>query len=104
MLAVIRETTYPLDAPLAERPEFKAFQDKHAALAGYLGTIVTHVGNGRHVTVTLWDTAEHMDAARDAIGPAVKALIEPIMTAPTKLLGTGEVAYADIITVAGGPQ
>ena len=96
MHAVIRETTYSLDVPLAERPEFKAFQDKHAALPGYRGTIVTHLGNGRHITVTLWDTADHMNAARETIGPAVKALIEPIMTAPTKLIGTGEVAYADI--------
>jgi hypothetical protein len=41
-----------------------------------------------------------MKAARDAIGPAVKTFIESIMTAPTKLLGTGEVAYADVITGA----
>lgn len=97
MFAVIRETTYPLGTPLAERPEFEAFQEKHATQPGYLGTIVTHLGDGRHITVTLWDTAEHMNAARDAIGPTVKTLIEPIMSAPTKLLGTGEVAYADII-------
>jgi hypothetical protein len=96
MFAVIRETTYRADKPLAHRSEFKAFQEAHAARPGYLGTIVTHLGNGRHVTVTLWDRAEHMNAARDAIGPAVKTLIEPIMTAPTKLLGTGEVAYADM--------
>lgn len=96
MYTVVRETTYPADKPLAERPEFKAFQDAHAAQAGYRGTIVTHLGNGRHVTLTLWDTAEHMNAARDAIGPAVKRLIEPIMSAPTQLVGTGEVAYTDI--------
>src|SRR5690242_16846086 len=98
MYAVIRETPYPSDTPLAEHPEFKAFQDRHSALPGYLGTVVTHLGSGRHITVTLWDTADHMNAARDAIGPAVKALIEPLMTSPTKLLGTGEVAYADIGT------
>jgi hypothetical protein len=97
MLAVIRETTYPTDTPLAERPAFKAFQEKHATLPGYLGTIVTHLGDGRHITVTLWDTADHMNAARDAIGPTVKTLIEPIMTAPTRLLGTGKVAYADVV-------
>ncbi|HEX5459955.1 MAG TPA: hypothetical protein VFX20_08285 [Steroidobacteraceae bacterium] len=95
MYAVVRETTYPVDMGLADRPEFTAFQDAHAAQPGYRGTIVTHLGNGRHVTVTLWDTAEHMAAARDSIGPAVK-LIEPIMTTPAKLVGTGEVAYADI--------
>jgi hypothetical protein len=96
MYAVVRETTYPVDKALADRPEFTAFQDAHAAQPGYRGTVVTHVGNGQHVTVTLWDTAEHMAAARDAIGPAVKTLIEPLMLAPAKLVGTGEVAYIDI--------
>ena len=96
MYAVVRETIYRPDRPLAERPEFTAFQDAHAAQPGYRGTIVTHLGDGRHVTVTLWDTAEHMDAARNAIGPAVKRLIEPLMAQPTRLLGTGEVAYTDI--------
>ncbi|HEX5353626.1 MAG TPA: hypothetical protein VFW60_06070 [Rhodanobacteraceae bacterium] len=96
MFAVIRDTTYPADKPLGQQPEFKAFQGKHATQPGYRGTVVTHLGNGRHLTVTLWDTAEHMNAAREAIGPAVKTLIEPIMTAPAKLLGTGEVAYTDI--------
>lgn len=96
MYAVVRETTYPVDKALTERPEFTAFQDAHAAQPGYRGTIVSHLGNGRHVTVTLWDTAEHMAAARDSIGPAIKTLIEPLMTQPTKLLGTGEVVYTDI--------
>lgn len=96
MYAVVRESTYSEDAPLAERPEFAAFQGVHAAQPGYRGTIVTHLGKGRHITVTLWDTAEHMDAARDAIGPAVKRVIEPLMAQPARLLGTGEVAYTDI--------
>ena len=96
MYAVVRETTYPNDRPLADRAEFAAFQHAHAAQPGYRGTIVTHLGEGRHVTVTLWDTAEHMDAARSTIGPAVKSLIQPLMAAPTRLLGTGEVAYTDI--------
>jgi hypothetical protein len=96
MYAVVRETTYQVDRALADRPEFTAFQDAHATQPGYLGTLVTHLGNGRHVTVTLWDTSEHMNAARNTIGPAVKTLIEPLMTQPTELLGTGEVAYTDI--------
>jgi hypothetical protein len=96
MYAVIRETTYATNKPLGERPQFKTFQEAHAEQPGYRGTIVTHLGDGRHLTVTLWDTAAHMNAARDAIGPAVKALIDSIMTAPTRLLGTGEVAYTDI--------
>jgi hypothetical protein len=32
--------------------EFTRLQAAHAARAGYRGTIVTHVGDGRHVTLT----------------------------------------------------
>lgn len=96
MYAVVRETTYPMDTSLRDRPEFKAFQDAHSALRGYRGTVVTHVGSGRYITVTLWETRDDMNAARDAIGPDVGKLIEPLMTAPSQLIGTGEVAYTDI--------
>ncbi len=96
MYAVVRETTYPMDTPLGDRPEFAAFQDAHSALRGYRGTVVTHVGGGRYITVTLWETPDDMNAARKEIGPAVGTLIEPLMSAPARLIGTGEVAYTDI--------
>ena len=96
MYAVVRETTYPADTPLGDRPEFQAFQEAHSALRGYRGTVVTHVGVGRFITVTLWETPDDMAAAREAIGPAVGQLIEPLMTAPSVLIGTGEVAYSDV--------
>lgn len=96
MFAVIRETTYPAYKPLGEGPQFRAFQEAHAEQPGYMGTIVTHLGDGRYVTVTLWDSARHMDAAREAIGPTVGKLLEPIMLAPSRLYGTGEVAYTDL--------
>ena len=96
MHAVVRETTYPSHTALGDRPEFKAFQDAHSAQPGYRGTVVTHIGNGRYITVTLWENAEDMHAAREAIGPVVEELIEPIMSAPSRLIGTGEVAFMDI--------
>lgn len=96
MYAVVRDTTYPVDMPLADRPEFRAFQDVHSAQPGYRGTLVTHIGNGRYITVTLWEKPEHLRAAREAIGPAVEKLIAPIMSAPAQLIGTGEVVYSDI--------
>ena len=102
MFAVIRETTYPTDAPLGARPEFIRFQEMHAAQPGYRGTIVTHLGGGRHITATLWDTVDAMNAARDIIGPTVEELIAPLMSAPTKLLGTGEVAYTDLPASSAG--
>lgn len=102
MYSVVRETTYPADTRLGDRPEFQAFQDAHSALHGYRGTVVTHVGGGRYITVTLWETLDDMNAARETIGPAVDTFIAPLMAAPSRLIGTGEVAYTDIDTDGGG--
>jgi hypothetical protein len=97
MHAVIRETTYAPDRPLEDMAEFAEFQTAHAARQGYRGTIVTRVGDGRYVTLTLWASAADMDAARDALGPVVQRLLNPLMTAPTRLYGTGEVIVDDLM-------
>lgn len=99
MYAVIRETIYSSDKPLAARVEFAKFQETHATQPGYRGTIVTYLGAGRYITVTLWETSEAMNAARKAIGPTVQKLIAPHLQEPSKLYGTGVVAYMDVAPV-----
>jgi hypothetical protein len=42
-----------------------------------------------------------MDAAREALGPVVGRLLEPLMTSPAVLLGTGRVVVSDL--AAAGP-
>jgi hypothetical protein len=96
MYAVFRETTYPPDKPLHLQREFKEFQDAHARRPGYRGTIVTDVGNGRYLTVTLWESEADMNAAREALGPVVGRLLNPMMTTPAVLLGTGRVVVDDL--------
>lgn len=96
MHAVVRETNYPPELTLQDTAAFKQFQDAHASRPGYLGTVVTQLGAGRYITVTLWATANDMDAARDALGPVVQEMLNPAMTEPSKLHGTGEVVFTDI--------
>lgn len=95
MHAVIRETTYRADRTLEDSPEFKAFQTAHASRPGYLGTIVTAVGEGRYLTVTLWDNADDMHAARDVLGPVAEKLLGPMMVRHSKLVGTGPIVVKD---------
>lgn len=97
MYAVIRETTYHTSRPFHESDEFQAFQRAHADQKGYRGTTVTDVGDGRFITITFWETAADMRSARDALGPVVERLLNPMMTAPTKLYGTGQVVVNDLM-------
>ena len=102
MYAVFRESTYAPGRPIQEASEFREFQTAHAKQSGYMGTIVTDVGAGRYLTVTLWETAADMDAARKALGPVVGRLLEPLMTVDSQLLGTGQVVVNDFSTVRQG--
>ena len=97
MYAVFRETHYAREGAVVASPEYQRFHDAHAAQPGYRGTVVADVGEGRLLTVTLWDTAEAMTAARDALGPIVAQALNPQMTAPAVLLGTGRVVVNDLV-------
>ena len=96
MYAVFRETTFSSDFEIRESPEFEEFQRAHAERPGYKGTVVADVGGGRYLTVTLWETAEDMNAARESLGPVVGRLLDPLMASPSRLLGTGEVMIDDL--------
>lgn len=97
MYAVFRETNYDPDKEITRTEEFQKFQNLHAGCDGYLGTVVASAGQGRHLTLTLWDTSENMKAARKKLGPVVQQLIEPLMVSPSNLLGTGPVVVNDAI-------
>lgn len=96
MHAVIRETFYAPEHPIHETEAFREFQKKHAKLSGYRGSVLVEVGAGRFLTLTLWQTAGEMAAAREAMGPVVERTVSPLMTSPAKLLGTGPVVFNDL--------
>jgi heme-degrading monooxygenase HmoA len=96
MHAVFREAIYPKGKPIHETREFQEFQKIHAERPGYVGTVVTDAGDGRYLTVTLWKSAEDMNAAREALGPAVQRLLNPMMVSASKLIGTGKVVLNDV--------
>jgi hypothetical protein len=96
MHAVVRETSYDPDVPIHERREFQEFQEAHAGLPGYRGTIVVDAGAGRFITLTVWESAEDMAAARTTMTPIVARLLDPLMTSPARLVATGEVVVDDL--------
>lgn len=96
MQAVVRETRYEADRPIQETQAFQEFQEAHAKLAGYKGTVVVDAGEGRYLTFTLWASREEMKAAQEAMGTVVGRTIDPLMTAPAVLLGTGPVVVNDL--------
>ena len=99
MHGVVRETYYAPEEPIYETQEFQEFQQEHANLIGYQGTVVVDVGAGRFLTLTLWRTAEDMAVGREAMGPVVERTLNPLMTSPAKLVGTGPVVVNDLTQI-----
>ena len=100
MYAVFRENTYLTDLSLTEHPAFQEFHQAHADQPGYKGTVIADMGEGRFFSITLWQTEKDMHAARVFLGPVVQRLLGPLMTTPSKLLGTGRVVANDLEQLA----
>jgi hypothetical protein len=96
MYAVFRETHYESGREAVATPQYQEFNAVHAKQPGYCATIVAEVSAGRLLTVTLWATEESMVAARQSLGPVVARTLNPMMTAPAVLLGTGPVVLNDL--------
>lgn len=97
MHAVHRETFYASEVEIQKTEALKAFQRIHEAQPGYVGTIVTTVGEGRYLTITLWETKKDMDKSRETLEKIVEDLLNPIMRFPAILNGTGPVIINDFI-------
>lgn len=97
MYAIVRKNTFdPAKLAQAEK-QLAEFQELHAQQPGYSGTIVIDAGEGRQLSVNLWDTAEHASAALPAMVPVVHRLIEPIMAGPSRPVGAGPVVLTDLV-------
>lgn len=96
MYAIVRENTFD-PAKLAQgATEMAEFQELHAQQPGYSGTLVIDTGDGRQLSINLWDTEEHAGAALPAMVPVVRRLVEPMMARPSRPIGAGPVVLTDV--------
>ncbi len=96
MYAIVRETTYDPARLARGTGQFEEFQSLHARLPGYRGTVVVDAGGGRWLTLNLWESAEHAAAALPPMVPVVQRLLEPMMVAPSRVVGSGPIVVADL--------
>ncbi|MDQ2875354.1 MAG: hypothetical protein M3Y33_11400 [Actinomycetota bacterium] len=72
------------------------FQDRHSSQPGYRGNIVVDAGDGRRLTLTIWETGNDAAAARSVLEPEVHRLLDPLLTRPSQLVGIGRVTVIDL--------
>jgi len=96
MYAIVRDASYD-GARLAQgAAQLDEFQAIHARQPGYQGTIVVDIGNGRRITVNLWESEGQATAALPKMVPEVERLLTPLLTAPAQLIGAGPVVISDL--------
>ncbi len=97
MYAILRELFYDPTKVVNASEQLEEFQRLHASQPGYLGTITVDAGQGRQIVVNLWETEGQAFAGREALEPAVRRLVEPLLSKPSQLIGAGPVTDNDFI-------
>ena len=98
MYAVIRESTLRSEAQEQHRAAREEFAALRAQQPGYRGSVVVDAGDGRLVTVTLWESEQAQAAAQPLLQPQAERLMNPHLTTPPQIVYQGPVVADDLTT------
>ena len=96
MFAVVREATYDTEKRASASQQVEEFARIRAQQAGYRGTVTVDAGDGRTLTLALWETEEQQQAASATLAPEAQRLMGPLWTTPARIIGSGEVIHNDL--------
>src|SRR5690349_1898169 len=96
MFAVVREATYDAAKKAGASEQVEEFARIRAQQPGYRGVVTVDAGDGRTLTIALWETEEQSRAASAMISPEAERLMGPLWTTPSRVIGSGEVIYDDL--------
>jgi hypothetical protein len=91
MYAVLRVNTFDPVRSAASADQMQEFDRIHGAQPGFLGTVSVDLEGGRRFFMNLWESEEHAQRALPVLVPLVERLLQPLMSAPSVLIGTGPV-------------
>lgn len=96
MYAIVRENRFdPAKLARGER-QFAEFQKVHSQQPGYAGTIVVDTGQGRQLSVNLWETEDDARAALPVMVPVLQQQIASMLAEPSQVIGAGTVLLTDV--------
>jgi hypothetical protein len=97
MFATVRETTFDPEKVRhgqAQMDEFFALRDRQP---GFAGAVVVDAGDGRRLTLSLWESEAQAEAARAVLEPESQRLLDPLATVPGRFLARGPVLRTDLV-------
>ena len=96
MYAVVREASYDSKKRADSSEQIEEFARIRAQQPGYLGAVTVDTGNGRTLSVVLWESKEQQEAAGAKLTPEAERLMGPLWTTPARIIGSGNVVYDDL--------
>lgn len=97
MFAIVRINSFDEHKLADATTDLRAFARLHASQPGYAGSVTVKLAEGRRLTVNLWDSELHAATGLSNLRAQVGRVLEPVMTAPSQLIGAGPVD-TDLIT------
>ena len=97
MFAVVREATYDATKRASASKQVEEFARIRAQQAGYRGTVTVEAGDGRTLTLALWESKAQQEAASATLTPEAQRLMGPLWTTPARIVGSGEVIQNDLV-------
>lgn len=97
MFAVVRESTFDADKMRqgqAQIDEFFALRDRQP---GYAGSVAVDAGDGRRLTLALWESEAHATAATTALQSEAERLMGPLWTTPPRVIAQGPVSSSNLV-------
>jgi Antibiotic biosynthesis monooxygenase len=108
MYAILRVNAFDPERLAASADKLQEFDRIHSAQPGFLGTVSVDLEDGRRFLMNIWESAEHARRALPVLAPAVDRLVNPLLSSPSVLVGTGPVVSwpfeGATPTAAGGNQ
>jgi hypothetical protein len=95
MFATVREATFDPEKRRqgqAQLEELVAFRDRQP---GFAGIVTVDAGDGRILTLILWESQAHAEAARAVLEPESLRLLAPLQTIRGRAIAQGPVIRAD---------
>ena len=97
MFALVRETTYDPDKVSQGRAQLEEFLALRDRQPGFAGAVVVATGAGRTLTLALWESETHAEAARAVLEPAAQRLLAPLSIMPSRIIAQGPVLRSDLV-------
>src|SRR3954465_10113983 len=96
MFATVRESTYDPEQRRQGQAPLEAFAALLARQPGYAGVGGIDAGEGRVLTVTLWEAEAQHEAAAAALRPDAERLLIPLGRTSSRVIAEGPVLRTDL--------